>query len=176
VNPAAGPARDPQAARWVPAYVALGSNLDDPARQVARAFDALATELPRTRLVARSALYRTRPMGPIEQPDFVNAVAGLLTQLDARALLHELKTLETRLGRAAPIVRWGPRLIDLDLLVHGTTCMQEEGITVPHPGIAQRAFVLVPFSDVSPSLVVPGVGRVCDLMRQVDTMGLERIE
>lgn len=164
------------AARWVPAYVALGSNLDEPVHQVERALAALATELPRTRRVAQSALYRTRPMGPVAQPDFVNAAAGLLTQLDAPTLLHELKSLETRLGRAAPVVRWGPRLIDLDLLVHGSTRRAEESITVPHPGLAERAFVLAPLAEISPTLVVPGVGRVSELLRLLDTAGLERID
>ncbi len=110
--------------RWVPAYVALGSNLDDPAQQVRRALAALAT-LPHCQLVLQSSLYRTRPLGPVEQPDFVNAAAALLTQLDAPALLQALKSLEQSLGRAAPVVRWGPRLIDLDLLVHGSTRQQD---------------------------------------------------
>jgi 2-amino-4-hydroxy-6-hydroxymethyldihydropteridine diphosphokinase len=159
----------------VPAYVALGSNLDDPVSQVGRAFDALATALPDTRLVARSGLYRTAPMGPAEQPDFINAVAGLLTRLDAGDLLHALKALETTLGRSAPVVRWGPRRIDLDLLVHGTTQWQAADLTVPHPGIAERAFVLVPFCDVAPSLAVPGLGRVDVLVQRVDRQGLERV-
>jgi len=160
---------------WIPAYVALGSNLDDPVRQVRRAFDALAA-LPQTRLVVRSALYRSRPLGPVAQPDFVNAAAGLLTQLDAVTLLRELKALETQLGRAAPVVRWGPRLIDLDLLVHGATRLQEAGITVPHPGMAERAFVLAPLADVSASLEVPGIGRVDGLLRCIDARGLERLD
>lgn len=162
--------------RWVPAYVALGSNLDDPVRQVGRAFEALATEIPLTRLIARSALCRARPMGPVAQPDFVNAAAGLLTQLDAHALLRELKALERRLGRAAPVVRWGPRLIDLDLLVHGSTRLAEESITVPHPGLAERAFVLGPLAEICPTLSVPGVGKVGELLRHLDTAGLERID
>jgi 2-amino-4-hydroxy-6-hydroxymethyldihydropteridine diphosphokinase len=161
-------------AHWLPAYVALGSNLDDPARQVERALDALAA-LPDSRLVARSSLYRTPPMGPVAQPDFVNAVAALLTRLEARDMLSALKSLETSLGRAAPAERWGPRLIDLDLLVHGTLQIDADGLTVPHPGIAQRAFVLAPLAEVSPDLVVPGQGRVRTLLRQVDTIGLERI-
>jgi 2-amino-4-hydroxy-6-hydroxymethyldihydropteridine diphosphokinase len=177
VTPVRSPAREGvKAARWVPAYVALGSNLDDPVRQVARAFEALATGITDTRLVARSALYRSRPMGPVEQPDFVNAAAGLLTQLDAPTLLRELKALETTLGRAAPVVRWGPRLIDLDLLVHGTNRLNDASITVPHPGLVERAFVLRPLADVSASLVVPGVGRVDALLRRVDAAGLERIQ
>lgn len=161
--------------RWTPAYVALGSNLDDPRAQVERAFEALA-QLPGSRLVARSALYRSPPLGPVEQPDFVNAAAGLLTQLDAADLLRELKALETALGRAVPVVRWGPRRIDLDLLVHGETRIQEPHLHVPHPGIAERAFVLAPLCDISPSLIVPGVGRVGSLLAGLDVSGLERMD
>lgn len=160
---------------WVPAYVALGSNLDQPPRQVERAFTALAS-LPQTRLVLRSSGYRSKPLGPVAQPDFVNAVAGLLTQLDARSLLRHLQALETTLGRAVPVVRWGPRLIDLDLLAHGSTRIDEPGITVPHPGLAERAFVLVPLAEIAPSLELPGVGKVSALLRRLDTSGLERIE
>ena len=160
--------------RWVPAYVALGSNLSEPARQVARAFVALAT-LPQTRLVLQSALYRSRPLGPVEQPDFVNAAAALLTQLDAPTLLAELKALESRLGRELPVVRWGPRLIDLDLLMHGNTRISDATLTVPHPGIAERVFVLAPLAEISPSLEVPGVGRVSTLLQRLHPAGLERI-
>ena len=170
-----GVAREDASARWVPAYVALGSNLDDPARQVRRALEALGT-LPDTLVVARSSLYRTAPMGPVPQPDFVNAVAGLLTRLDARSLLRRLKSLETQLGRAVPVQRWGPRLIDLDLLVHGTERVAEEGITVPHPGVAERAFVLVPLAEISAGLVVPGMGRVSALVQKMDTTGMERLD
>jgi 2-amino-4-hydroxy-6-hydroxymethyldihydropteridine diphosphokinase len=166
---------EPARPRWIPAYVALGSNLDDPQRQVERAFDALASLLL-SRLVLRSACYRSRPFGPVVQPDFVNAVAGLLTQLDVATLLQELKSLESTLGRAAPVVRWGPRRIDLDLLVHGATRRQEPQLHVPHPGIAERAFVLAPLCDVSPDLLVPGVGRVRDLLARLDAGGLERID
>jgi len=160
--------------RWVPAYVALGSNLAQPVRQVERAFEALAA-LPGTRLMLRSAAYRSRPIGPVEQPDFVNAVAALLTQLDPATLLRELKSLETRLGREVPVVRWGPRLIDLDLLVHGQTCCNGAELTLPHPGLAERGFVLVPLAEISPSLDVPGVGRVDALLQRLAPPALERI-
>lgn len=161
--------------RWVPAYVALGSNLAEPARQVTRAIDALAT-LPQTLIVLRSSLYRSRPLGPVDQPDFVNAVAALLTQLDPPALLVELKALESRLGRELPVVRWGPRLIDLDLLVHGNTRLSDAALTVPHPGIAERAFVLAPLAEISPSLEVPGVGRVSALLQRLGPADLERVD
>jgi 2-amino-4-hydroxy-6-hydroxymethyldihydropteridine diphosphokinase len=161
--------------RWVPAYVALGSNLDHPLAQVERAFAALE-QLPSTRLYVRSSCYRSRPFGPVAQPDFVNAAAALLTLLDARALLHELKGLESRLGRAEPVVRWGPRVIDLDLLVHGRTRCSDDSLTVPHAGIAERDFVLVPLAEICPSLDVPGVGRVDALLRAFGSSTLERID
>lgn len=160
--------------RWCPAYVALGSNLDGPRAQVERALGALG-ELRETRLVARSSLYRTRPLGPVAQPDFVNAVAGLLTRLDPMSLLDELKALEERLGRARPVVRWGPRRIDLDLLVHGDSRVDDDRLRLPHPGIAERAFVLAPLAEIAPDLEVPGVGRVASLLAHISTSDVERI-
>jgi len=160
--------------RWVPAYVALGSNLDGPRDQVERAMAALG-DLPDSRLVLRSSLYRSRPFGPVEQPDFVNAAAGLLTRLDPAGLLAQLKALEAQLGRERPVVRWGPRRIDLDLLVHGGARIAEPDIEVPHPGIPERAFVLVPLAEFAPDLVVPGRGRVRDLLARVDSANLERL-
>ena len=162
--------------RWVPAYIALGSNLDEPARQGARALEAL-TELPATTVQLCSSSYRSRPFGPVAQPDFVNAVAAVLTQLDAHTLLRELKRLETRLGRAAPVVRWAPRLIDLDLLVHDRTRCSDDTLTLPHPGLAQREFVLVPLAEICPSLDVPGVGKVSALAQALGpATTLERID
>ena len=154
--------------------MALGSNLDDPRAQVERAFAAL-DHLPGTHCVSRSSLYRSRPLGPVPQPDFVNAVAGLLTELEPAALLGELKALETRLGRERPVVRWGPRRIDLDLLVLGDARVSGPELQLPHPGVAQRAFVLVPLAEIAPELEVPGVGRVRALREKVDSSDLERL-
>jgi 2-amino-4-hydroxy-6-hydroxymethyldihydropteridine diphosphokinase len=162
------------APRLVPAYVALGSNLDDPRAQVEQAFEALA-RLPQTRLVLRSSLYASGPLGPVAQPDFVNAVGGLLTALEPDALLAELKDLEVRLGRARPVVRWGPRRIDLDLLVHGTARIATDELQLPHAGIAERAFVLAPLAEIAPDLEVPGFGRVRSLLAGVDATTVERI-
>jgi 2-amino-4-hydroxy-6-hydroxymethyldihydropteridine diphosphokinase len=159
---------------WTPAYVALGSNLDEPRSQVERAFTALE-ELRGSRLVVRSSLYHSRPLGPIAQPDFVNAVAGLLTTLGPADLLDELKATERRLGRAAPVERWGPRRIDLDLLVHGSARSDEPGLELPHPGLGERAFVLVPLAEIAPDLEVPGIGRVRTLADRVGRADLERI-
>jgi 2-amino-4-hydroxy-6-hydroxymethyldihydropteridine diphosphokinase len=156
--------------RWRPAYVALGSNLDDPAAQVRDALTRLAA-LPATRLVARSRLWSSRPLGPAEQPDYVNAVAGLLTRADARSLLAGLKEIESAMGRSDPAVRWGPRRIDLDLLACGTEVVDDPGLQLPHPGLHQRDFVLYPLAEIAPQLWIPGRGRVSTLAAGVEDRG-----
>ena len=161
---------------WTPAYVAIGSNLDDPPSQLRRASASLG-QLARTRLVAVSRFYRNPPMGSQDQPHFVNAVVGLLTQLPPRQLLDALKEIERAQGRVrAPGDRWGPRIIDLDLLVHGRSRVSEPGLAVPHPGIADRNFVLFPLLDIAPGLDVPGVGSVAELSRRLDRSGLEALD
>jgi 2-amino-4-hydroxy-6-hydroxymethyldihydropteridine diphosphokinase len=120
-------------------------------------------------------MYRTPPFGPVAQPEFVNAVAGLLTRLEPRAMLAELKSLEQALGRETPVVRWGPRRIDLDLLIHGSSRIDEPELQLPHPGIPERAFVLVPLAEIAPDLEVPGAGRVRALVTRVDASGLVKI-
>lgn len=157
-----------QSAHWVPAYIGVGSNLADPAAQVRRALSALG-DLPQTRAVLPSRLYRNPPLGPQDQPDYVNAVAGLLTQLAPLALLGQLQALETALGRTRVAGdRWGPRVIDLDLLVYGSRELSEPGLTLPHPGISERNFVLFPLHDVAPGLPVPGQGTVTAMLSRVD--------
>ena len=143
--------------------------------QIEQAFAALA-KLPSSRLVARSRRYRTQPLGPQEQPEFVNAAAGLLTQLNARELLVALKNLERTLGRDVPVVRWGPRRIDLDLLVHADAQISESDLVVPRPGLPERNFVLYPLSDIAPDLHVPGHGRVRQLAARVGAAGLAALE
>jgi 2-amino-4-hydroxy-6-hydroxymethyldihydropteridine diphosphokinase len=162
------------AAVWQPAYIGLGSNLQDPRSQVERAAAGLQA-LTATRLVRISPLYRSRPFGPVPQPEFINAVAGLLTQLDSRTLLGELQALERALGRPAVHERWGPRIIDLDLLVHGRERREQPGLTLPHGGIVERNFVLYPLCDLAPDLDVPGLGRVAELKGRVASEGLERL-
>jgi len=167
-------ARDAAMPRWLPAYVGVGSNLDEPAAQVQRAVAALA-DLPDTRLIVSSPLYRTRPFGDVVQPAFVNAVAGLLTRRTPEELLAELRDLERRLGRAPPRERWGPRLIDLDLLVVGRETRATEALTLPHPGIAMRDFVLYPLADIAAGLEVPGLGVVAHLRERVTNRGVEKL-
>ena len=159
---------------WRPAYVGIGSNLDDPRAQVLRASGALA-QLPRTRHVLTSPLYRTQPLGDVVQPVFVNAVAGLLTELDPEEMLDALRSLERGLGREPPRERWGPRLIDLDLLVLGRERRATAALTLPHAGIAERDFVLYPLADIAPDLDVPGLARVRQLRARVSNRGVERL-
>jgi 2-amino-4-hydroxy-6-hydroxymethyldihydropteridine diphosphokinase len=159
---------------WRPAYVAVGSNLNQPRLQVDDAFARLAA-LPDTRLEVRSRNYLTRPMGPQDQPDFVNAAAGVLTRLGARGLLDALLEIERAMGRSRH-ERWGPRTIDLDLLwVHGAVT-DEPGLKLPHPGVSERNFVLYPLSDIAPTLMIPGHGRVVDLKSRVGGGGISVLE
>ena len=156
---------------WQPAYIGLGSNLSDPAVQVRQALQALAG-LPRTLRIAVSRLYGTRPMGTLTQPDFVNAVAGVLTQLTAMELLQELRNLEAQAGRPAVHEHWGPRVLDLDVLVFGREQRTDPELVLPHPGVVERNFVLYPLADIAPDLEVPGRGRVRELLARVCTDGV----
>ena len=155
---------------WRPAYVGLGSNLGQPAAQLREAIDRLA-RLPDTRLIATSRLWASPPLGPPGQPDYVNAVAGLLTRREPRDLLGGLQAIEQAMGRSRPPVRWGPRLIDLDLLAFGNETLDEPGLTVPHPGLHQRDFVLYPLAEIAPQLWIPGKGRVSTLAGEVEDRG-----
>ena len=157
----------------VPAYIGVGSNLGEPRAHVLDAFEALA-RLPRTRVVARSRLYRTRPFGPVKQGDFINAVARIETRLSARELLEGIRRIEAEAGRIRD-ARWGPRTLDLDLLLYGDERIDSPELTVPHPGIAERGFVLAPLIDVAPELEVPGAGRVQSLLRALPADGIAEI-
>ena len=159
---------------WHPAYIGLGSNLDGPVGQIESALDRLS-QVADTRLVASSHLYRSAPFGGIEQPDFVNAAATILTQLSPRDLLAELKEIEHIAGRDAGGQRWGPRVIDLDLLVYGATVVDDEDLKVPHPGIAERNFVLLPLRELAPELTIPGLGRVNRISVNEQEPRIERV-
>jgi 2-amino-4-hydroxy-6-hydroxymethyldihydropteridine diphosphokinase len=156
---------------WQPAYVGVGSNLNDPQQQVRRACEQLA-QLPQTRRMLVSRLYRSRPFGPVAQPEFINAVVALLTQLAAPELLGHLRRLESAAGRPAQRERWGPRVLDLDLLAYGRERRADVSLTLPHPGIVERNFVLYPLADIAPDLEVPGLGRVAELRGRVSSEGI----
>ncbi|HEU4627666.1 MAG TPA: 2-amino-4-hydroxy-6-hydroxymethyldihydropteridine diphosphokinase [Steroidobacteraceae bacterium] len=162
---------------WFPVYIGVGSNIEDPRAQVLRAVDTLRAFAPEQfRVIAVSPLYGTKPFGPIPQPDFVNGAVGALTQLDPLALLKRLKQIEAAMGRPAQREKWGPRIIDLDLLLYGREQLRSPELTLPHPGIVERNFVLYPLADIAPDLDVPGLGRVAELKRRVAQAGIWPLE
>jgi 2-amino-4-hydroxy-6-hydroxymethyldihydropteridine diphosphokinase len=155
------------------AYVALGSNLGDPRQQVLDAMEALA-RLPDTSLLKRSQLYRTPPWGVLEQPPFINAAVQLDTTLSPHRLLDALIAIEQTAGRVR-VQRNGPRTLDLDLLHVDGVQLDDERLTLPHPRMAERAFVLLPLHDLAPSLQLSGRGSVAELLAGLDLAGCERL-
>lgn len=159
----------------MPAWIGVGSNLNDPVTQVNNALAALA-DFPETRLLASSGLYRNPPMGGLQQPEYVNAVAGLLTRLEPQRLLQLLQATEAAAGRDRQReTRWGSRPLDLDLLTYGIQRIDVPGLRVPHPGIADRNFVLLPLAEIAPGLQIPGVGPVWQLAARMDAGNMQLI-
>jgi len=156
------------------AFIGLGSNLDDPGAQVLHALRALC-ELPHTRLLARSSLFRSAPLGFAGQPDFINAVAKLETGLAPRELLDALLRLERENGRTREF-RNAPRTLDLDVLLYDDMRRHEPGLTLPHPRMHERAFVLAPLLEIAPECAIPGVGTAAQALAQCGAQQLERIE
>ena len=159
---------------WRPAYVAIGSNLQSPRERVLEAMTHIAA-LSAVRSLMGSRLYLSRPMGPQDQPDFINAAVGFLTTLSPRELLTELLEIERGMGRNRE-ARWGPRVIDLDLLWMVDEVVAEPGLTVPHPGVSIRNFVLYPLADIAPTITIPGIGTVLDLKHSVGGDGISVLE
>ena len=160
----------------VRAYVGLGSNLDDPQAQIRQALREL-DGLERVQLVRVSGLYRSAPMGPAGQPDYLNAVAALDTWLDADGLLLLLQGIEEFHHRVRNGERWGPRTLDLDLLLYGDQCIDSAHLRVPHYGLPERNFVLYPLAEIAPpDLVVPGQGPLAALLARCPDTGLQRLE
>lgn len=155
------------------AFIALGSNLQDPRMQVTRAFELLS-KLPATRLSRQSSLYRTAPVGYDNQPDFINAAAEVTTELSALELLRALLALEADFGRERPFPN-APRVLDLDLLLYDDLVMQTPELTLPHPRMHERGFVLYPLAEIAPDVEIPGKGRVADLLTACADQGVERI-
>ena len=158
----------------VEAFVGLGANLENPVQQVSQAVTEL-DGINRTRLLAASSLYRSDPVGYADQPHFINAVAKLQTRLSPHELLDALHVIENRHGRKRS-VRNAPRTLDLDLLIYGVLVLQEEGLTLPHPRMHERAFVLMPLAELAPDARVPGRGPVAQLLAQVDCSGVEKLD
>jgi len=154
----------------VRALIGLGGNLGEVRERLDAAIAALGA-LPGVAVVARSRFYRTAPWGPVAQPDFINAAIAVETSLPALDLLDALLATERAFGRVRDGERWGPRTLDLDLLAYGDDVIDDERLNVPHPRIAERAFVLMPLADIASDAVLPGVGRVSDLLGKIDTQG-----
>ncbi len=152
-------------------YIAIGSNLGDPIRKAQDAIAALKL-LPNSRFVAASSLYTSKPMGPSDQPDYVNAVASIDTELEPLDLLDHTQRIELEFGRERKKERWGPRTLDLDILLYGDLQLDSERLTVPHYGMKVREFVLYPLAEIAPDLQLPDGTAVAELVAATDRNGL----
>lgn len=160
----------------VTAYIGIGGNLRDPVAMVKRGIAELA-RIAESRLANCSSLYRTAPLGPPGQADYINAVAELETSLPALALLDALQAIEQACGRRRDGQRWGPRTLDLDLLLYAEQRIEQTRLRTPHPEMHKRAFVLIPLSElVSGDFIIPGVGALQDALRHCDQGGVQRLE
>ena len=155
-------------------YIGLGSNLDNPELQLKIALAAL-NDIPGTSLVECSSFYRSKPLGQSDQPDFINAVALLASDLTAMELLGRLQLIENRQGRVRDGQRWGPRTLDLDILLYGDEIINEVELTVPHREIRHRNFVLMPLLELDPDIEIPGLGRAEELLDDTGTGGITKI-
>lgn len=155
------------------AFIGLGSNMVNPSSQVRQAMQSI-DQLPETRVLARSSLYRSAPVGYLEQPDFINAVVQVETELAPRDLLQALLELEQQQGRTREFLN-SPRTLDLDVLLYDDLQHHEHGLTVPHPQMHKRAFVLLPLLEIAPECVIPGVGAAQQAMKQCVDQQLERL-
>jgi 2-amino-4-hydroxy-6-hydroxymethyldihydropteridine diphosphokinase len=155
------------------AYVGLGANIGEPRRQLQAALEDLR-QIPESQLVANSSFYRSAPVGYAEQPDFLNAVAALETVLEPEALLDSLQDIESRHGRTRSF-QGAPRTLDLDLLLYGDRTLASPRLTLPHPRMHERAFVLQPLAEIAPGAAIPGKGRVSDLLRLCEHQAVERM-
>ncbi|TBL76806.1 2-amino-4-hydroxy-6-hydroxymethyldihydropteridine diphosphokinase [Obesumbacterium proteus] len=154
-------------------YIALGSNLANPLHQVQSALNALA-ELPQTKLITTSSLYRTPPLGPQDQPDYLNAVVALDTDLSAENLLDHTQKIELEHGRVRKDERWGPRTLDLDILLFGDEIINTERLTVPHYDMKNRQFMLYPLAEIAPELHFPTGESLQSVMTQLGAEPLTR--
>jgi 2-amino-4-hydroxy-6-hydroxymethyldihydropteridine diphosphokinase len=155
-------------------FIGLGSNLENPLEQIKTAIKDMKAMVD-TELVACSSLYKSPPMGPQDQPDYINAAIELDTTLTAHSLLDELQKIEQQHGRVRKR-HWGERTLDLDILVYGEQVLDDDRLTVPHPGIAERAFVVYPLAELDSSLVIPGLGKVGQLVETCPREGLQQVE
>ncbi len=155
----------------ITAYIAIGSNLGDPIAQAKLAIKALQ-ELPQTHVSKTSSLYSSQPMGPQDQPNYINAVVEIKTTLAPLDLLDATQAIEQHQGRVRKDERWGPRTLDLDILLYGNETIDEPRLTVPHYGMKVREFVLYPLAEIAPNFILPDHTPLVDLLQLVDRNGL----
>lgn len=155
-------------------YIGIGSNLDNPVAQVLEAVEELEM-IPDTILAERSTLYSARPMGPADQPDYVNAVVAMDTLLSADEIHKALIKIEDLQGRVREGEKWGPRIIDLDLLLYGNSTIDTATLTVPHPGMHERDFVIIPLEEVAGNLKIPGRGNLYSLINKCKSHSLKKL-
>jgi 2-amino-4-hydroxy-6-hydroxymethyldihydropteridine diphosphokinase len=155
------------------AFIALGSNLNDPASQVTRAFQAI-DKLPKTKLVKTSSLYQSAPVGYENQPDFINAAVEVSTDLNPLQLLKQLLKIEQAFGRERTFAN-APRVLDLDLLLFDDISMQTAALTLPHPRMHERSFVLLPLAEIAPDLMLPKAGNVVKLAQLYKNQSITKI-
>ncbi len=156
-------------------FIGVGSNLGDPVVQMQKAWSAVAA-MRETELEKTSSLYGTNPMGPQDQPDYINSVAQLKTDLSPLCLLDELQNIENASGRERGQTRWSARTLDLDILLYGQQVLSSERLTVPHPGMTVRSFVLVPLLEIAPDCNIPGLGRADTFAATAEQFGIHRLE
>jgi len=153
------------------AYIAVGSNLSDPVNQARQAIETLK-QLPKSRFIAASSLYSSTPMGPQNQPDYINAVVAVETELEPLDLLNCTQNIEQEQGRVRKDERWGPRTLDLDIILYGNEVMDSERLTIPHYGMKVREFVLYPLAEIAPTLQLPDGTKLEELLKSVPLNGL----
>ncbi|MFD2178754.1 2-amino-4-hydroxy-6-hydroxymethyldihydropteridine diphosphokinase [Veronia pacifica] len=152
-------------------YIAIGSNLGDPIKKAKDAIEALKS-LPKTKWVAASSLYSSKPMGPSDQPDYVNAVVSIDTTLSPHNLLDHTQSIELEFGRERKAERWGPRTLDLDILLYGAEKVEDARLTIPHYGMKEREFVLYPLAEIAPDLHLPDGSALRQWVEATDKNGL----
>ncbi len=155
----------------ITAYIAVGSNLSDPVEQAQRGIEALHT-IPNTKVISVSSLYSSTPMGPQDQPDYINAVVAVTTELTPLQLLDRTQAIELEQGRVRKDERWGPRTLDLDIILYGNEVMDSERLTIPHYGMKEREFVLYPLAEIAPNLTLPDGTELSALLDTIERNGL----
>ncbi len=155
-------------------YIGIGANLQNPIKQLKQALDTLNTH-PELKIIKTSSFYRSVPMGPQDQPDFINAVCQLETQLSPLALLDCLQTIEKQQGRVRKAERWGPRVLDLDILMYNQEEIHQERLIIPHYGLRERNFVILPLDEIAPNLQLPDGTLITSLAENIEKQGIERL-